>query len=79
MEGIAYTPDGTILTAIESRNRSVPVSALPGDPIDVYIEAASNPDLSENWSFAPSPLGEKSTAGGDPSTPSVTPTWCLAI
>ncbi|HEY1104705.1 MAG TPA: glycoside hydrolase family 38 C-terminal domain-containing protein, partial [Agromyces sp.] len=32
----------------------------------MYLEAASNPDISQNWSFAPTPRGEWETAGDDP-------------
>ena len=66
VEGTAYSSDGMILKAVESRNRWVPVSARPGDPIDIYVEGAANPDLSEDWTFAPTPLGDKATAGQHP-------------
>ncbi|MFT2816991.1 alpha-mannosidase [Leifsonia sp. A12D58] len=66
VEGTVYSPNGMIMKAVESRNRWVPVTALPGEAIDVYIEAAANPDLSEDWTFAPTPLGDKTTAGTDP-------------
>jgi alpha-mannosidase len=65
-EGCAYGPDGTILKAVEAQNRWVPVTAFPGSPIDLYIEAASNPDLAQGWTFAPTPLGDTATAGTAP-------------
>ena len=66
VEGTAYQPDGTIIKAIESKNRRVPIVGAPGALIDIYIEAASNPDLAGNWSFAPTTLGDKATAGAGP-------------
>lgn len=42
-EGLAYRPDGTIIKAIEPFNRYLKVA--PGtERIDIYLEAASNPD-----------------------------------
>jgi alpha-mannosidase len=65
-EGTAYTPDGVIVKAIESLNRWVPVTARPGETIDLYVEAASNPDLSQQWTFAPTPDGDLATATSGP-------------
>lgn len=66
VEGTAYQPDGTIIKAIESKNRRVPIVGAPGESIDIYVEAASNPDLAGNWTFSPTPLGDKATAGTGP-------------
>lgn len=63
-EGTVYTADGVIVKAVESRNQYVPVGK-PGDPIDFYLEAAANPDVADNFSFTPTPLGDKATAGSD--------------
>lgn len=65
-EGIAWTPDGVILKAIEPRNQAVPLTAAPGDPIDLFIEAASNPDVSSNFTWTPTALGDTATAGEEP-------------
>jgi alpha-mannosidase len=62
-EGLVLAPDGRILKALEPRNTHIPVS---GDVIDVFVEAASNPDIAQNWTFAPTPLGHKATAGTAP-------------
>jgi alpha-mannosidase len=65
-EGTAYTPDGVIVKAIESLNRWIPVTARPGEAIELYVEAASNPDLSQAWTFAPTPDGDLATATPGP-------------
>ncbi|MGW9167378.1 glycoside hydrolase family 38 N-terminal domain-containing protein [Agromyces sp. NPDC055658] len=95
-EALVWRTDGTIVKAVEPRNRAVPLeliagsagrvgaqrrieatgpggldtrTASPGAPrpaTTVYLEAASNPDISQNWSFAPTPRGEWETAGDDP-------------
>ncbi|MPV35577.1 alpha-mannosidase [Georgenia subflava] len=65
-EGTAYTPDGVIIKAVEPRNRYVPLPDGPGSAVDLYLEAAANPDLSGGWRFAPTPLGDRATAGAEP-------------
>jgi len=65
-EGLVFDPDGRIVKAIEPRNNQVPVSVGPGGAIDVYVEAASNPDVGSDWSFRPTPSGDKATAGAEP-------------
>ena len=34
--------------------------------VDFYVEAAANPDLSQGWTFAATPYGDKATAGTEP-------------
>lgn len=70
-EGLAYAPDGTVVTGISPLNHAIflPEAAHggAGDQIDLYVEAASNPDvMGESGHFAPTPLGEKHTAGDEP-------------
>ncbi|MET1065200.1 MAG: glycoside hydrolase family 38 C-terminal domain-containing protein [Arthrobacter sp.] len=66
-EGIAWRADGTILKAISPRNQYVPLKLLgSGMSVDFYVEAAANPDLSQGWTFAANPYGDKATAGRDP-------------
>ncbi|WP_115789197.1 alpha-mannosidase [Arthrobacter silvisoli] len=66
-EGIAWRPDGTIIKAISPRNQHVPLKMLGGGmSVDFYVEAAANPDLSQGWTFAATPLGDKATAGEEP-------------
>ncbi len=62
-EGLVYAPDGRVLNGIEPRRRHVPVT---GPLVDLYVEAAANPDLSGGWLFAPTPLGDLTTAGDVP-------------
>ncbi len=61
-EATAYGSDGVIIKAIEPRNQWVPVT---GDRVDVFLEAAANPDVGGAWTFAPTPYGDKATAGDE--------------
>ncbi len=65
-EGLVWRPDGTIVKALEPLNSWVTVDAAPGDDIDLYIEAASNPDVGGNFFYIPTPLGDRATAGTEP-------------
>lgn len=65
-EGLVFDPSGRILKAIEPFNDHVPLGVGPGGRIDLYIEAASNPDVGSDWSFRPTPVGDKATAGIEP-------------
>ena len=65
-EGLVFDPDGRILKAIEPFNNYIPVPVAPGGSIDVYLEAASNPDVGSEWTWEPTPVGDKATAGTEP-------------
>jgi alpha-mannosidase len=80
-EGLVYAADGTVLKGLQSRNRWVPVPAVtpaddgtspaapavsPGGVIDLYVEAAGNPDLVHAFGFAPTDLGDPGTLAGRP-------------
>jgi alpha-mannosidase len=66
-EGIAWRPDGTIIKAVSPRNQYIPLKLLGGGmAVDFYVEAAANPDVAQGWTFDPTPLGDKSTAGAAP-------------
>ena len=66
-EGIAWRPDGTIIKAISPRNQYIPLKLLgSGMAVDFYVEAAANPDLSQGWTFAATPYGDKATSGNEP-------------
>jgi alpha-mannosidase len=66
-EGIVWRPDGTIIKAISPRNQYIPLKLLgSGMSVDFYVEAAANPDLSQGWTFAPTPLGDTATSGAEP-------------
>jgi alpha-mannosidase len=63
-EGLVFDPAGRIVKAVEPFNNHVPVKAGPGE-IDLYIEAASNPDIGSGWTFRPTAVGDKATAGAE--------------
>ncbi|WP_285727251.1 alpha-mannosidase [Psychromicrobium xiongbiense] len=66
-EGIAWRPDGTIAKALSPRNRYIPLDLVAEDGIiDFYVEAAANPNVTQNWTFQPTTLGDRATAGTDP-------------
>ncbi|OYO03010.1 alpha-mannosidase [Enemella evansiae] len=65
-EATAYTPDGVILKGIEPRNHHVPTDARPGEPVDVFVEAAANPSFDDGGFRTPTPMGDKETAGAEP-------------
>lgn len=63
-EGLAFRPDGSIIKAIEPFNRYLPVE----DPahIDVYLEAAANPEVAVGGSWQPTPFSSKDTVPDGP-------------
>ena len=65
-EGLVFTPQGQIVKAVEPFNNYVPLIAQPGEQVDIYIEAASNPDVGSDWGFQPTLVGDKATAGIEP-------------
>jgi alpha-mannosidase len=65
-EGLAYTADGAVVAAVEPLNAHVPLHGGAGSAVDVYLEAASNPNTAGHWTFAPTPLGDLATAGSEP-------------
>ncbi|MDM4761547.1 glycoside hydrolase family 38 C-terminal domain-containing protein [Galbitalea sp. SE-J8] len=68
-EGLVYTRVGRIVKGLAPRNNAVPLTLLD-DPdaraVHLFIEAAANPDVTMDYSFVPTPLGLKSTAGTQP-------------
>ncbi|PZF86518.1 alpha-mannosidase [Jiangella anatolica] len=69
-EGLVYRPDGTVVKGLNPRNTWVPVAdpAVGGERIDLYVEAAANPQVLTGGEmiFTPTLLGEKATAGTEP-------------
>jgi alpha-mannosidase len=65
-EALVYTKNGTVIKGIHPRNRSVTLSVKAGESIELYLEAASNPDVARDWSFRPTEMGDKATAGNGP-------------
>ena len=62
-EGLAYRADGTIIKAVSPLNHYVPLD--PEAPVDLYVEAAANPDVAHS-DFDPTPYGDLATAGRAP-------------
>ncbi|KQP53736.1 glycoside hydrolase family 38 C-terminal domain-containing protein [Agreia sp. Leaf283] len=66
-EGLVYTPDGRAVKGLNPMNQWIPIAAESGEgaDIDLYIEAAANPQVFDRHDrpFTPTPLGEKATAG----------------
>lgn len=62
-EGLVLRPDGVALKGLSPRNQAVPW-AEPA--VDVYVEAAGNPDVGSSTWYGPTPLGDPRTAGTDP-------------
>ncbi|WP_348789624.1 glycoside hydrolase family 38 C-terminal domain-containing protein [Leifsonia sp. NPDC080035] len=65
-EGLVWATDGTILKALEPFNSYVRLQAKPGESFELFVEAAANPDVGSDWSFAPTPVGRKSTVSQAP-------------
>lgn len=63
-EGLVYSPAGRLIKAIEPYNTHVPIEGAA--LIDLYIEAASNPDVAAGGFTRPTVMGDIATAGTDP-------------
>ncbi|HEY7223449.1 MAG TPA: glycoside hydrolase family 38 C-terminal domain-containing protein [Micromonosporaceae bacterium] len=64
-EGLVWSPGGVLVKGLEPRNNHIPAGAA-GDSIDLYVEAAANPEISGGWTFTPTSLGDPLTAGDAP-------------
>lgn len=64
-EATAYTADGRIVKAIEPLNMYVPVGEA-GSAVNIFVEAAANPNVAADFTFAPTAFGDKTTAGSRP-------------
>jgi len=64
-EGLAYSVSGEIIKALEPLNNYLPVGAA-GSAVDIFIEAAANPNIAVDFTFVPTQWGDKATAGTDP-------------
>ena len=51
-EALVFSPDGAIVSALEPLNRSVILDGVPGDSFELYLEAASNPDMAQGFTLA---------------------------
>jgi alpha-mannosidase len=61
-EGLVFRPDGSIVKGIHPRSQSVPV---PGGEVDLFVEAAANPDIAAA-AFRPTGLGDGIDTAGRP-------------
>ncbi len=64
-EGLAYGTSGQIIKAVEPLNNYIPIPA-GAEAVDIYLEAASNPNVAAGFAFAPTVLGDLATAGDAP-------------
>jgi alpha-mannosidase len=67
-EGLVYRPDGAPVKGLHPRNQWVRIGApvAGGEEVLLHVEAASNPVIQGPNPFAPTPLGDKATAGSEP-------------
>ena len=67
-EGLAYTPSGEPIKAINPRNQWVPIAehATAGHQVEFFIEAAANPNLLDHLPLLPTWQGDPLTASTDP-------------
>ncbi|QLD11397.1 alpha-mannosidase [Microbacterium oleivorans] len=65
-EAMVWSADGRPLRGIAPLNNAV-AEAVAGDgSVDVFIEGASNPDVGSLFTFEPTPVGDRETAGDAP-------------
>jgi len=73
-EGLVFTSTGAIVKAVEPFNQAVPLDRVPGvapgdRAVDLYIEAAANPNITGDWSFTPTALGGRPAEGAPAADP----------
>ena len=65
-EALAYDSRGRVIKAVEPFNRYVPLERVTeGGRFELYLEAASNPDVIHGWSFEPTRLGTPDALQGE--------------
>lgn len=65
-EAMVWSLDGRPMRGIAPLNNAVVEAVGPDGAVDVYIEAASNPDVGSLFTFEPTPVGDRATAGDAP-------------
>ena len=67
-EGLIYYPDGTPLKALNPQNQHAVLldSAAGGEDIELYVEAAANPEFIGELGFRPTLAGDILTSSPDP-------------
>ncbi|CAM3423055.1 alpha-mannosidase [Stackebrandtia soli] len=61
-EGLVYRTDGTPVKGLHPRNHWLRIDAAPGEAVEFYVEAASNPEIRGPVTE----LGDVETAGDEP-------------
>ncbi|MFT3798357.1 alpha-mannosidase [Microbacterium sp.] len=66
-EGLVYRPDGEPVRSLHPRAQWIPVSrdAVAGEPIELYVEASSNPVLLDYVPFQPTREGDWDTSSDE--------------
>ncbi|GAA2971869.1 glycoside hydrolase family 38 C-terminal domain-containing protein [Microbacterium terrae] len=65
VEGLVFRPDGTTVKSVNPRSSHVPVAQTGDGIVDLLIEGAANPNIAGDWTWKPTPLGDKRTAGDE--------------
>ncbi|MDQ0642590.1 alpha-mannosidase [Microbacterium murale] len=65
-EAMVWDVAGRPVRGIAPLNNAVAEAVDEAGEVDVYIEAASNPDVGSLFTFDPTPVGDLATVGGDP-------------
>lgn len=65
-EAMVWTPTGEPVRGIAPLNNAVAEAVAADGSVDVYIEGASNPDVGSLFTFDPTPVGDRATAGDQP-------------
>ncbi|WP_405372983.1 MULTISPECIES: alpha-mannosidase [unclassified Microbacterium] len=65
-EAMVWSTDGRPVRGIAPLNNAVAEAVAADGSVDVFIEGASNPDVGSLFTFAPTPVGDRATAGGEP-------------
>jgi alpha-mannosidase len=73
-EGLVHAPDGRVLHGLEPRRRHVRVE---GGRVDLYVEAAANPDLTATGTSPPPPTATPPPRATTPCTASARSTAAL--
>ena len=60
-EGAAWSPDGRLLKGISPRNAWLPLPQVGGSEVDLYLEAAANPDAYLGSWTTPTAMGDPAT------------------
>ncbi|MCC4909120.1 glycoside hydrolase family 38 C-terminal domain-containing protein [Microbacterium sp. cx-59] len=65
-EALVWDRSGSPLKGVSPFNQAVPSAVDAAGRVDVRVEAASNPDVGSLFTFEPTHLGDRATAGTDP-------------